>query len=157
MKIIPIILALYFVSAMLADTEIYTSYPTKEVMLLSEYTGCPDGSYELKEQTLSVITTTLTSQRQSRIQKRAELNMVEIDPEQLRKLDDPADSAACHQINQFLNEYQVGVEDETLSPVFYEAGGFYFAAFGVQSGSMLGYVPVYTFNQDFELIYVWMV
>ncbi|MCH8556570.1 MAG: hypothetical protein LAT84_02050 [Balneolia bacterium] len=121
-----------------------------------EYVGCPDGSNTLKTNTLRITDNILSSQDSNYIHLRSELNMSLIESQDLRMLESPIDSLACEQINQFLNEYQVGFDDDNFTAIYYEAGGFYFASFGIQSGNMIGFVPIYTFNEDFELIYVWV-
>ena len=127
------------------------------ILIPSEYSGCQDGPEGIRNQTLKSVFYVLSSQSSYYIEKRSELGMSGINPEQIHKLEEPIDIIACEQINTVLNQLQVAWDDPELSPVYYKADGFYFASFGVQSGRMLGFTPVYTFNQDFELIFIWVV
>lgn len=121
-----------------------------------EYTGCQDGSEALRNHTLSGVTHILSSQSQYYVDKRIELGLLNIDNLQIKRLEEPTDNSACEQINTILNEYQVGWNDP-MSPVYYEVGGFFFASFGLQTGGMLGFRPIYMFNNDFELVFIWVV
>jgi len=120
---------------------------------------CPEGNSGILDKTRQKIEKILESDLQTDIQKKNDLGIGNLTTIQIRQLKDPDDSAECQAIVSFMNDYQVfqasGNGNERMESIYYEVGDFYFAPW-VLEGLMIGFTPVYIFDSNFDLIFVWV-
>mgnify|MGYP005855316941 CR=1 FL=1 len=134
--------------------------PAKIEDFIYDHSVCPERNSGLIEKSRKNIEKILESESQTDIQKKDDLGIGNLTTIQIRQLKDPSDSSECHAIASFMNEYQVfqesGNNNERIVSIYYEVGDFYFVPW-VSDGLMLGFSPVYIFDNNINLIFIWVI